>query len=899
MLPFRFDRLRPFSQSLASVFAEPPFQHASFHATTNTRRRLRGVQKSPQSPAPATPLPSRTRPARSAAQAKVDEQVKVNFFEQDEQNPSAKRRRVEDDQYMEGLAGEQEDFEQGLHALEKDIESFTIPKDATDDPANNFFTKEQRAAGTAALIRNLTENGGFPHRVQLPQDAPSASRVFVAKLNQCLDEASLDPGNMTARKNLWRFYERSKIYIPGFFELLPDAAWELIWTSQSEESETNPSRASHLRILGEDMVRAGRKLNETERFGRLEGLFLDGQQDKALQEWESAREAGDAGNPDFLEMGIRMHTYAGNLSRAEELLDVLFKLHSTRDSRILVPVIAASINNGTQENAERAWTLYNKMRERMADSMTMEDFDTITGHFLRNRRTDYALGVFRDMMLLGESRAAEPGSVLARVTKRFGELIKYSDDATEVDDLALRTMEYLPRKYQNKFFYGKWLKKLIGMGETEYAAQVIELMYERGIHPDAKHLNGLLGAWLRQDDNIEHRHRAEELAWSMVQKRLTQVRERKLARSPSSSVAEVSVLGNDEMRYRWANIQARRSRWEENLPANSSEVTVPSVTATITSDDSLPLFQTRNTPSATVETFCVLLQFYVRKGDSFLVSTFRNLLPQAELSMNSVIMNQLLYNVWEQSGHRKVWRLFEVISKRTSPDIETWICLWECMKTDLLGAGNLDVYTTDKAGFPTPRQMFQRMAAWITDAKPKEKEHALGDIENDTYNDIIRCFLMARDLEGAFVAMHFLTHNLDVWPSGKTARMLILQISQMNTERARRHRRVLRPGTADRDDKMARSTAVLDLVTQHRREKLKEETGMNFEQLSSHGQAEESLRTLLQFLHTLIKRQKAGLASPDHGIQQVAAEMLGNAKPFDVPRVLRLWRLEESSLPTD
>jgi len=130
-------------------------------------------------------------------------------------------------------------------------------------------------------------------------------------------------------------------------------------------------------------------------------------------------------------------------------------------------------------------------------------------------------------------------------------------------------------------------------------------------------------------------------------------------------------------------------------------------------------------------------------------------------------------------------------------------------------------------------------------------------------------------------------------------RMLILQISQMNTERARRHRRVLRPGTADRDDKMARSTAVLDLVTQHRREKLKEETGMNFEQLSSHGQAEESLRTLLQFLHTLIKRQKAGLASPDHGIQQVAAEMLGNAKPFDVPRVLRLWRLEESSLPTD
>jgi len=795
--------------------------------------------------------------------------VNVNFFEQDEEGqpgeyeggPQAKRRRVEDDQYLEELAEDEDNFDQGLEAIEEDLERFQLPKDENDDALQDVFSKEDRAAGTAALIRNLNNHGGFPHRVKLPDVKDEASRIFLEKLNQCLDEASLDPGNEKARKDLWRFYERSKIYIPGFLALLPEAAWELLWTSQSEESDANTSRAAHLRVLSDDMIKAGRKLDSEKRLGRLEGLFLDGKQKDALQEWEKAREAGDAGNPEFLELGIRMHTYAAKLERAEELVDVLFKLHSTSSPRIMAQLISASINTGTEEGAQRGWTVYNQMRDRLADDMTMEDFDSVSMDFLRNDKKDYALAVFRDMMILGEARESEAPSMLQRVSKRFASLLNSTTDAKETTNIALQTMEYMPRKYQNRFFYAKWLKKLIGMGELDSAAQVIELMYERGVYPDAKHLNGIIGAWLRQDSTA-NRQKAEQLAWAMIQKRLDYVRQRQLTRNPEAQMPTISVYDDQEVQ--------------------------------------IPLYKERRVPSATIETFCTLLAFYVQQSFVEQVRHLRNLLDQAEIHMNSVFMNQLIYHYFQTNGHREAYGRFVVLTRTdrspndptqpVNPDIETWITLWECMKTELLEASNISAYTShaNKQGFPSPRQLLTRMVNWSASLRGQSRANALSDVENDTYNDIIRTFLMARDLPGAFVGMHVLTASLDVWPSGKTARMLLLQISQHNTDRARRHRRVLKPGSADMDDKMGRTASVLDLVTQHRRDALKAQTGRDFDALDEGGQAEESLRTLLQFLYTLIRRQEGGEGRAGEQIQRAAEEM--GVKGLDVEQRLMLWK---------
>lgn len=871
MVPFRLDRLRPIHTYLTTRSSEVTVSHVTSwptrHASFSARPRLRQKPKSQAELLPA--LSAEERASRTRERRAINDQVNVKFFEQEEEGqpgyyeegPQAKRRRVEDDQYLEELAGEEDNFNQGLEALEEDLERFKLPKDEKDDALQNVFSKEDRVAGTAALLRNLDNFGGFPHRVKLPDKCDEASRIFLEKLNQCLDEASLDPGNEKARKDLWRFYERSKIYIPGFLGMLPEAAWELLWTSQSEESEANTSRASHLRVLGEDMIKAGRSLDSEKRLGRLEGLFLDGKQEEALVEWEKAKEAGDAGNPDFLELGIRMHTYAGKLKRAEELVDVLFKLHSSSNPRIMAQLISASINTGTEEGAKRGWTVYNQMRDRLSKDMTMQDFDSVSMDFLRNDRKDYALAVFRDMMLLGEAREVETPSMLQRVSDRFASLLNSASDAKEATEISLQTMEYMPRKYQNRFFYAKWLKKLIGMGELDSAAQVIELMYERGVYPDAKHLNGLIGAWLRQESEA-NRQKAEELAWAMIQKRLDHVRQRQLVRSPKAQIPRISISDNEGVQ--------------------------------------IPLYKERRVPSATIETFCTLLVYYIQQSSIHHVRHLRNLLDQTEIQMNSVFMNQLLYHYFQTGGHREAYRRFVVLTRTdrspgdptrpVSPDIETWITLWECMKTELAEASNISAYTShsEKQGFPTPRQLLTRMLTWFASLRGQAKTNALSDIENDTYNDIIRTFLMARDLPGAFVAMHALTSALDVWPSGKTARMLLLQISQHNTDRGRRHRRVLKPGNADLDDKMARTASILDLVTQHRRDALKTEVGQSFDALNERGQAEESLRTLMQFLYTLLRRQEGGEGRAAEQILRAATEM--HMEEFDVEKRLALWK---------
>jgi len=90
------------------------------------------------------------------------------------------------------------------------------------------------------------------------------------------------------------------------------------------------------------------------------------------------------------------------------------------------------------------------------------------------------------------------------------------------------------------------------------------------------------------------------------------------------------------------------------------------------------------------------------------------------------------------------------------------------------------------------------------------------------------------------------------------------------------------------DDKMARTASVLDLVTQHRRDALKAETGKEFDALDERGQAEESLRTLLQFLYTLIRRQEGGEGRAGEQIKKAAEEM--GVKGFDVEKRLMLWK---------
>lgn len=796
----------------------------------------------------------------------------INYYEQDEGAPDSTRRRTKGmnaDQEIANLVDEkaldeeidelekdkerlEKEEEEGLSAEEKEEKEWeefeaimdepndSDDEDLTEEEINeikelvaedeknrippehrNLFTEEEKENIQKAFAEALPETFDLetlPHHVRPKEQLSPSATLFLKRFNHALDEASGDP-NETMQVNLWRYYERGKIYVPGLIHMLPKEAWDLMWASQSEDSPENHNRATHLKVLSQDMAKAGMALTEDQRFARLEALFLDGNYDDALAQWEAGLKQGDAGNAQYLEMGIRMYAYHRNLKRAEDLVDVLFKLHTGYDPRILLQVVEASISLNNEEGFERAWNLYRKLREVLTSDIRMEDFDTISLDFLKYGQKDYALAVFRDMMIVGEQRRENAG--FRGTLNRIKNFMSSSDSAGQVNDLGLDMLKYIPRQFQNKWFYASWIRKLIAMGEVDAAAGVMDLMYERGVRPDAKHVTGMISGWFRSTDKMAHRH-AERMAWAMIQARLNFVAERRAkTQHGMNKPATPESIHNVE-----SALQAEREK-----PA------IPTI------DSKRPI------PPASVETFCVMVQWYLRRGMFSNVRHLRNLLVSAELPMNSFFMNHLLFGERRNSSYRDVWSRYQVMSRNVRPDIETWSCLWECMKQHVDPASN-----RDPRGFPRSRHLFRMMRDWRYSLKGQERRDMMVEPKIGLYNDVIRSFCLSRDVAGSFAAVHELHEMFGVTPDQKTMRMLVMQIAKLGLYAPRTHYQARRlTASKQNQENIDQTTQVLDMIVSYRAQSY-EENGFGMDLFSEQQRGLEAHRVALQLLYTVIKQ---------------------------------------------
>ena len=766
---------------------------------------------------------------------KEDDDWIVNYFDEDE-GPDPKRRRMDSDLNEEDTEG----LKARIAFLEEEIKQFSMPKEMPEELARQLFSKEELEEGMEGLENELADLDILPHQLKPKKTLSNESQIYVDCLNDRLDDASLDPSNPSARKEVWKYYERSKNRVADLFNMIPQAGWDLLWLSQSANNPSNPDRASHLKIIAQDLMLAGRQLTAEQRYARIEGIFLEGHRNKALDEWETAAQTSDASDPNFLEIGLRMYAYLGNATRALGLLEEIFKVDTTWNPRIILPVISAFASLKNDYGNRKAFTLYMRLRRRLSSDITMEDYDTISLGFLAAGQKDYALAVFRDMMLSADPTADASGSVYRMVHDRVGQFISSSEDVAEVNNFSLDAIIYLPRRFQNKFFYASWVKKLIGMGETDSAAQVIELMYERNVKPDAKHLNGLLAAWIR-DGAHKAQTKAVVVAWAMIQHRIDFTQQRAARKAAGKAVIKKSVVQN-----------------EEGLHIE---------------------FQERKAPPATAETFSILIQYFLRRGMFGHVVHLRNLLVEAEIPMNSYFMNHLLYAELRNRSHREVWSRFEVMSRTVKPDIETWLCLWECMKFHVDTTQN-----RNPSGFPNPHQLFARMIEWFSNLKGQELRDALGDMNIDTYHDIIRCFCLSRDLEGSFIVMHTIKKLFNLYPEEKTVRMLILQISRLNAARPKTAA-TSRYITMKSKEIVTQITEILDIITQERRDRLREK-GHVWDELEDMQRAEENHRALLQLLYTVWKRRQGPLTFFNGAIKETCIRM--GVEPFDAEEAMSL-----------
>ena len=681
----------------------------------------------------------------------------------------------------------------------------------------------------AEVKHRLAELVPKKNELEIHWRLPRAQSIYLRTLNTNIQKAAGNLEDRDLRKRLWKSYARCKAILPPFLHLIPEKSWTVLWTSQHTMSTDHPEWASRLITLSEDMLSAGKALDFYQRILYIEGLRHEGRHDEAINQWENLK--ADLGkDPQAIEeyelLGVRMFASNGDPERAEKIALNYLRPEKSEESRILIPILSAWAQRGDAIGIRHAWALYLRFKTQVGDKMMMEDYDNITMSLLSSGRADLALAVFKDLMLTGQQTGQGSVELYRKAAGLIGKSQSSAITPEDLNKISLTGLIALPRLFQNKFFYASWLKKLLGMGDVDAAATVIELMYERGVRPDSKHLNGLIGAWLRTGSD-RNREKAEGMAWAMIHERLDFVKKRG-HRDALNGQTMPSVKG----------------------------ITVP------------PHLE-RTVSPANIETFSLLLQLYGRRSQDDNVQLMQDCLAMAEIPPNSYFINHLLYVDLRKGQHQSAWERYEQMFRKTQPDLETFACLWDCEKA------HLDSLLIGANGrFPRPRTLMWHMMNWYSSLKPGQRKLVREDFSKELHNQIIRCFGQVAELEGLIVALYALKESFGMYPDRETVRNVYLQVIRMGigeVEKVRAGR--VRKRNPQRRDNAARMAQAFAILTE-RREKHLEEAGLDdVQRFDADIQKEEGLFTLAEFLRAILRRTSVDEGAVEANLEKAAWDM--------------------------
>ncbi|KAJ5121220.1 uncharacterized protein N7515_009181 [Penicillium bovifimosum] len=644
--------------------------------------------------------------------------------------------------------------------------------------------------------------------------AGAESHPYVLKFNISLQQLQEKTSDERARQDVWKWYRRCKQAIPGFLTIMPEKALETIWDSQAGEHD-HGTRSTHLQILAQDATSLGRPLATPQILSYITSLHDSGSTNLALEQWEAYQAELSQKKEDLEEywkLGVRLFAADNNPQRAQDIALAFLANDRTRQPRVLIPVITAWGRLPGKEAELKAWALYLQLKTFLGPEMTMDDYDKISISLLTAGRLDTAVAIFKDMMVTGKDPANDSTALYKAALGLAGNLHASSINENEVNKVSLSALKVLPRQFQNRFFYASWMKKLIGMGEVDSAALVIELMYERCVKPDSKHLNGIIAGWLRDGSNSA-RNKAERLGWAMIQKRIDTV-------------------------------------WERFQPAESSpQLQFKHETESVR----MPQFMKREVPPASIETFCILLLHYTRRGDDDMVKYLTKCLGDAHIRPNSYFMNHLLYAELRKQDVRALWTKFQTMSTSIRPDVETYACLWDCAKLQY-DRGR----TAFDAGFPSARQLYANMMSWYSQLSPHAQKTARAQMTKSLFDQIVRCFCLSKDVSGTLVVMHSMHSNFGFVPDEITARMIVLQIARLAGVPADTPKRRLRrlSSTPRSKENIGQVSRLLEMLGDRKAEALRVQ-GLSIEQLDPREMSQYQLEILASLLRIVMSRVDA------------------------------------------
>jgi hypothetical protein len=559
---------------------------------------------------------------------------------------------------------------------------------------------------------------------QIPEHAWSINqRKRISRLNVLLERTVRESRRgqpMTTKTILlvWKSYQAARQSLAHAWGQVPADVWNLLWSIFAAEDAENPSRLLHISLLARDMSEAKVPLAASQQLLTIESMFVNGWETKAIDNWKRCIPAlGDEGAStfkQFWELGVRMFCQLRDLAQAERAVSKV--LLQQADPRILMPYIRSCAEQGSDEGLMKSWDSYRHLRDLLGTSMTLEDYDQVVSYFLASNQTEYALYAFVDMMTAG--------------------------------NIDLKGKHQLPTVIANKFFFGKWLKRLIGAGDLNGAHNVVKFMHSKGIRAAPIQLNGLIGAWQRSGatDNLQ---KADSMAWDMVKSRIDFVRSRQRLTSVAGPLRLVSV-------------------------------------------DSTP--DTHTLPAATLETFSLLAENYRLRRLHDRMEELWDAFQEAEISPDAFMMNQLMESYSQFGNIQEAQNLYRslVVDRGIKPDPYTFMALWK-----MLGVNRLHVVPEHQSNseVSAARETFSEMVKFASIFKQE-------GLDGQLARKILHTFRRLDDKLGLVVALRGLKDVFGFLPP----ELLVLELLMGTTNLAwdaPKHRQRLRQTKRELDVKVA------------------------------------------------------------------------------------------------
>lgn len=557
----------------------------------------------------------------------------------------------------------------------------------------------------------------------------------------------------------WSYFVQAKSVLSDPQRLVPNNAWNDLWAIFSWESDRNPHRMTHIRGLCQAMIAHGVQLSDEQQFLQIEAAYSEGYEKVAIENWKRLCPTQGGSQPSamaFWGLGVWLWSQQGDIARAERACQAVLDRASAStpaDSRVLLHLIRAYASTSDLADAEKGFRLYRRMRDlaaKLDKPLEIEDYDDVISVFLTSGHTDYAMYAFTDMIYSGS--------------------------------VNLYGNKKLPSSTRNSFFFGKWLKRLIGAGDLDGAYKVLVYMQENGVMAASVQVNGLIGSWLRSR-TIENRKKAEVLAWSMIHARKAFVE-----------------LRQRELSIEWP------IRLYDGRPNNPKH-----------NGDDLDYTMV---PRATAETFILMAENYRERGLFRRLEELFVAYKECEIGGDAMMMNELIMAAVTQGDTEKVRELYDLMVHEHAilPNTDTYAVLFKSLPINTLRGRQLHRISPALSADSQrqARAFFKDMVSSMgLHLERRRTRH--GELSEEQVKLILHSFRKCADWAGVVVVlvclrdlMRFkITRNVLLEmiaeyegidrPSARSTKLLMLTTMKLQTMIDRRQKRLLREKALSED----------------------------------------------------------------------------------------------------